>query len=379
MPVEQFSSVNLRPHVHLSSYIRMFMDYLNTQVYAGEMENLIVGNYNKTLRYLNDYKTRNLDNPLLPLLSGTFQLTNLDEKTNHTWKHMARNQNYLASRLYKSVYEDDHVMLNVIFERFMGTSEVILIAHSSPQLQDYQFLSMQWFDLNKWFVMPRFDTRLLVPVEMIDYNYVNEAINDQYTVDLGPVTNSELIRSMDQQHFVFPIKSRPMARLTSVSDGTTFYGGAELPAFRLNLTFEWDIELPAYVVLHTDFKIDHIKKRIMVNGEITTDFVEPDDPGLKSTQGPSIIKLGDSIIEDGKMAYQIRVRHDIVIPEDHNDHVDFDLALPEPKGNNYLVLVSYWGVMREDYEYSMKDDSTITIKVRFNKDDYISVYYYEPM
>jgi len=355
---------------------------MSQQVCHNSIETVVCGNYTKSLQYLLDYKTRNLDAPVLPLLSGNFTLSKIDEKTNHTWKHSKRNAYYFASTLYEKMYEDDHVQITPIFERFMGTSEVILIAHSSPEAHDYQFATMQWFDTDKWFILPEFTTQLQIPTEMITYDYVNESTGQHYTLDWSQTElDQKLIRSVDQQYYVFPVNSSPMIRLTSISDGTTWYGGSEKPDYRINMTFEWDIELPAYIVLKTDWRVDEFKKSIVINGQIDTGFYEwYVGPGDERTPGVNTIKIGDSIIQDGQITYEFQKSYNIPITVDHSDiTAPYDVTLPEPIGNRKITVMSYWGIMSEDREYKVKDPSTISLYVPIKKDDFISIYYYEPI
>jgi len=374
MPREIFYTLNIRPHIHLSSYIRLFLNYYTSQVLWGSPETVVCGNYSKVLQYVLDYKTRNLDSPVYPIVSGTFQLTTLDEKTDFNWRHGTRGTTYFSSLMHDPIFEDPHVQITPVYSRHMGTSEVIVMAHSSPELQDFHMVTMQWFDLNRWFLLPEFETNLLIPVELIMYQYKNDPGSYQYIIDwAGTELDQQLIRSMDQTHYVFPLKSKPMIRIASISEGTTYYGGGELDDHRLNITFEWDIELPAFITLNTDYKIDDIKTVIMINGEIDSDFDYPDTGGT--------ISLGDSLIENMQVTHSYLTFHNIVIPEDLDKDQTIDLALPLPvTPNRKIVIVSYWGPMQEDDEWSFVDDSTIRLgngHIKFNKDDYIQVFYYE--
>jgi len=324
----------------------------------------------KALRYLTDKDSRNLDSPVLPLLSATFVFNDLDEKTNHRWKHAKQEQTNLASRMYKPIFEDGRVQIIPIFTRNRGTSEVVLISHTSPECHDYHFKTMQWFDHNVLYKFPiDINTRLLLPIDMIGYDYHAEYTGCNYQIDwAGTDLDQQLIRSMDQLHYVFPIQSRPMIKLTSISDGTTFYGGAEEADYRLNMTFEWEIEIPGYIVLKTDYEIDEIKRYIIINGEYETDFVVNDH----------LLRIGDSIVEDGRIAYEHREHHDVIIPDDHSDGVPFDLTLPAPvQPDDRIYIASYWGFLKESFQYDLKDPNTITLRVQFRKDDYITIYYYE--
>jgi hypothetical protein len=272
--------------------------------------------------------------------------------------------------MYEPIFHDDHVKIIPIFTRNKGTSETVLISHTSPENQDYHFKTMQWFDHNVWYKFPTaLDTRLLIPVEMVGYEYNAEYTGCHYCIDwAGTELDQQLIRSMDQMHYIFPIKSQPMIRLASISDGTTFYGGTEEPDYRLNMTFEWEIEIPGYIVLRTDYKIDDIKRYIIINGEYETDFVVNEQ----------VLRIGDSIIEDGKISYEHREHHDVIIPDDHSDGVPFDLALPTPiQPNDRIYIASYWGFLKESFQYDVKDQNTITLNVQFRKDDYITIFYYQ--
>jgi len=94
------------------------------------------------------------------------------------------------------------------------------------------------------------------------------------------------------------------------------------------------------------------------------------------------IRLGDSLIENMHITHTYSTHHNIIIPEDmHDQDQTLDLSLPLPvTANRKIVVVSYWGPMQEDDEWKLIDPSTIRIGngfIKFNKDDYIQVYYYE--
>jgi hypothetical protein len=271
--------------------IHFFKDTLDYFVYMyPRFQSPIMGTYDKAVQYLLDSAKygREQDKPNLPAIilnpSGDFNIadSNTSAKQLYRFPHLAPG---ILSRLYDPIYQDENVLINVGFTRLKGEIECLVLLNSFYEYTDFRLLLIQQFGGMDRYIYPQwFNSFIILPSEVYFYEYTNDVTGVKYTLDWGsaPISN-RLIKSTNTTEIAYACKVKPIYKLVSLSDNSVRYGGVDrLADWKLSFSLEYEIEIPSFIVLQTNYAARHITLNIGYEScfteysDFNRDFVERD-------------------------------------------------------------------------------------------------------
>jgi len=176
----------------------------------------------------------------------------------------------LASRLFAAIYQDDRVRITPGCSRVKGDFEVIYILSSFYELLDVKMMLMHTFNgINRTTYPFIITSYITLPDELALYQYENDVEYISYTLDwLSQGASESVIKNINKNKWIYPISTVPMIKLTAMNDGSRKHGGTdELAEWRISCTFEYEIEVPSFLILQTDYVAEKIRVNIMVGSE----------------------------------------------------------------------------------------------------------------
>jgi len=236
------------------------LDYFSTYLYP-RFEYTVVGTYDKAVEYLEKCQQyeRETDKPLLPALilnpSGEFENADASSGGKQLWRfpNLAYGFN---KRLFNPVYQDEQLLATVSFMRMKGEVELLMLLNSYYEYCDVRMLFINIFGGRDRIIYPRFfSSFIIIPEELLDYTYTNEYTGLTYKMDWEKAGATEqLVRSTAQNEIVIPCRIKPQISMVSLGDGSQRYGGADrLADWRLTATINYEVEIPNYFVLQSDY------------------------------------------------------------------------------------------------------------------------------
>jgi len=184
-------------------------------------------------------------------------------------------------------YEDEYFAYSIIRTKFKGNLEMIIWLESVYEYIDHKVMLQMWFHggNNRRVRIDHIDTNIIIPADIIETAYQGF----QYDWSNTGLRN-ELIKVLNQDKYFLPLKMSPQIWLTSLSDASVVYGGDDIANYKLQLTMEYDVDLPTYIVIRNAEKMENIK--ITFDTDIATsskDYqieIPPDDPDNTETYEP---------------------------------------------------------------------------------------------
>jgi len=250
--------------------LRYFSDYLYPRFH-----HRVIGTYDKAVEYINkkiEYGNEH-DMPNLPAIvlnpSGEFHISDAISGAHQLWRfpNISNGMETLKMRLYDPIYQDSNLAIHPIFVRLKGEFELILLLNSFYEYCDMKLYLYQIFGGENRPIYPStFRTFLIIPDEMLNFEYYNAVDGTRYTLDWDSAGAFEtLVKTTNKNEIVVPVNITPRYTLTGMSDASMKYGGADkLADWRLNVNVEYEIELPWYVFLKTDYLIDKVNFNFIV-------------------------------------------------------------------------------------------------------------------
>jgi hypothetical protein len=230
----------------------------------------VVSTYDKAVETItkNSELNREVDMPLLPALilnpSGDFALADANTGARQLWRSPNLAPGFI-SRLFDPIYQDENVAVTVGFTRLKGEIEFLALLSSFYEYCDVKMMLIQQFGGFDRVIYPfYFDSFIILPSDLYYYNYQNEYTNESYNLnwDLAGATE-RLIETTNKNERVFPTRTKPIFKLMNMSDGSTKYGGVDKYAdWRLAFTVEFEIEVPSFIVLQSDYLMQGVKMNI---------------------------------------------------------------------------------------------------------------------
>ena len=255
-------------HNVAGDFIKNTLDYFVDYLYP-RFSNIssVVGTYSKAIVYLNQQQEegRELDNPILPALilnpSGEFSMADANAGGRQLWRYPNLLPGFV-SKIFEPIYKDNNVMVNVGFSRVKGELDLIVLLNSFYELFDVKMLFLQIFGGggDRPITPVIFDSFLILPSEVYRYTYSNDVEGTSYTLNwLDCDTESRVIETTNQTEVVYPCKIRPQFKMTNMSDGSERYGGDEkLAEWRLAITLEYEVEIPTFITLRSDYAAERM-------------------------------------------------------------------------------------------------------------------------
>lgn len=371
------------PHIALGSFARAFRDYIHYGVYD-QFSGIIFGNYNKAIQqYLQMIRTK--ESPVidigLPIFSYTFQIDGLDDKTDMPWRSTTFLPG-LSKGIYGSFYKDKEFELKIVYRRLKGTINSNIYCSSEAELLDIQMAFFDGFRGLNVYSKTAIRAMTVLPGELMFTDYMGRSIGraltgNHITKAFVPTVNSE-------QYYVYN-DINAIINMSNISQNSNYYGsGASLPEYNLSATFNFEIDIPQYVLcmaledyvsidINIDVSYKYEDQRVLnaiktVTGEHVVVNYENDPSTIASFQNGKII---DSVAFNmtNETLEKISIRD--LFPGTRKWHYMNDDIV--------LLIVYSGGVIRcpidkDIVSYSLHDDSILVRKDLFNVDDFIEIY-----
>lgn len=389
-------------HNVFGSFIEDTLDYFADYLYP-RFAHQVVGTYDKAVEYLTKTAqyARETDKPNLPAIilnpSGEF---NLDE-ANTTARQLWRFPNLapgIAANMYLPIYQDKHVKVVVAFTRLKGEIELLMLLNSFYEYFDVKLFLLQIFGGEGRPIKPtQFDSFIILPSELYNYQYSNDVTGLTYTLDWESAgAYSYLVKTTNQTEQVVAGSITPEYTLRGLADASTRHGGIDsLADWRLTAQIEYTIEIPSYIILETDYLVENINFNFRYGSCYTKyeDYNVPVnvntvvtswDSGLSDSEH-GILDLPDSATVDSTswtdIVFKTRYFHEVT--QDESDSTsNIIISLPETISDQRLIkLQSHSGLMSYGDHYILQNDgdeiAIIIDNVEINAGEFIEIYVYK--
>jgi len=227
----------------------------------------VVSTYDKAVEFLNkeEQYDRETDMPNLPafILDPVGEMNIADANTGG--KQLYRFPNLapgFIKRWYAPIYQDADVLINVGFTRLKGEMNLIMLLNSFYEYCDLRIFMIQYFGSeNRWIYPFYFNTFIILPEPFINYEYENPYTGEHHRLNWESAgAHDILVKTTNREEYVIPCNARPIFKMISISDGSNRYGGTDkLAEWRLTVGVEYEVEIPTYMALQTDWNVDTVK------------------------------------------------------------------------------------------------------------------------
>jgi hypothetical protein len=236
--------------------------------------------------------------------------------------------------------------------------------------------------MERWIYPQFFTSFVILPEELINFQYSNPYTGLTYKLDWASAgAYDKLVKTTARNELVIPCNIKPVYKLTGFSDASTRYGGADaLADWRLGVTIRYEIEIPSYLVLQSDWLVEEVDINIVAGSaySVYTDYDVPTfkitrkatiDWGLDETSSSSIGILDgtchiDTAATEREYQFHTRYFHTITQAEAEST-TNVSIAIPEQITDIAGFLVnSKYGQMNYGDHYLLEDDgNTLVIRV----------------
>ncbi len=348
-------------HNAIGDFFHATLDYFGPYLYE-RFKYKVVGTYDKAVEFLSkkEQYDRETDMPMLPALildpNGELGTADAIAGGKQLWRYPNLAGNFGATYLFDPIYQDADVMVNVGFTRVKGTFTLLMLTNSFYEYCDLRlFMIQQMGDLERYIYPIWFNTFIILPERFVNYEYTNPVTGEHHYLNWESAgAYSELVRTTNKNEYVVPAEIRPIYKMTNMSDGSTRYGGTDkLADWRLSIDIEFEVEIPSFLILNTDYLIDSVT----TNFYVTSATSYSDNAmfnNMMSTMSPEDqAKTLDYIIEKHGDNYKLSdVRRDLtgddkmkeIVPKEAREA--FFGVDPENKTEEQLQF--------EPHEYDMK-------------------------
>ncbi len=250
------------------------LNYFGNYLYP-RFEHKIVGTFDKAVEYITktDELGREVDKPNLPALvlnpTGDFGLAEAiaGGKQLHRFPNLSPELNL---KLYEPIYQDSNIIIAPSFVRVKGEFELYLLLNSFYEYCDLRMYLLQMFGGLERYIYPfYFNSFLVLPDEILDYEYNNDITGENYSIDWSQLSSNVLVRTINQNKTVIPLQIKPIFRMISMNDNSNKPGGTDkLSEWRLNVNVEFEVEIPWFLIMQTDYLAENLDMSI----ELDTTF-----------------------------------------------------------------------------------------------------------
>lgn len=238
------------PHVALGSFARAFRDYIHYSVYSG-FNGLVFGSYNKSIqsylqrrRYTEDEGNTSTIDFSLPIFSYIIQIESTDEKLDLPWRSTTW-MPALSRVVYPSFYACDDFELKVIFRRLKGTVNSTIYCSSEAELLDIQMHFLDGFRGLNVYNQIDITAMTILPSAILFTDVEGRRISRALTSE--HITKS-FIPSVNATHYFISSNISAIINMQSLSQGSNYYGASALPDFNLSGTFNFEIDIPQFIL-----------------------------------------------------------------------------------------------------------------------------------
>lgn len=252
-------------HNVFANFFKDFMDYMSKHLYP-RFEYTVIGTYDKAVEYIMKecQYGREVSKPMLPALilnpSGDFDLADANTGGHQLWRfpNLAPG---MVKYIYDPIYKDENVQITVGFMRIKGDIELLMLLNSFYEYCDLRMLMLQIFGgYERWIYPQFFNTFIILPEEVVNYEYNNPYTGQRYTLDWERYgAYRHLVKTINKEELVIPCNIKPTYKLNGFSDPSNRYGGADAMAdWRLGATINYELEVPAWIITQSDYLTEDI-------------------------------------------------------------------------------------------------------------------------
>lgn len=376
-------------HNVFANFYKDMLDYFSTYLYP-RFEYRVVGTYDKAVEYISKscQYDREIDNPMLPALilnpSGEFAPADANAGGMQLWRYPNLAPT-MIKRLFDPIYRDEHLIVHAGFIRIKGEIELIMLLNSFYEYCDLRMLHINMFGGLDRIIYPIFfSSFIILPDTFINYVYTNPYTGVTYPIDWsGANASNQLVRSTARNELVLPLNIKPQISLTGLSDASDRYGGVDnIAEWKLSSTINYEIEIPNYLIIESDYLAEHIDFEIRYGSVYSAynDYQPPDtrmlynfswDWGLNFDTNSE--NLGYMDPDDttcvttyvGDFIWKTRYFHELTDSDVADDSTaDLEITLPEqilyPK---ILIVNSRYGELKYgDHYYITNNGWTLVIR-----------------
>ncbi len=370
-------------HNVYANFFKDSLDYFSLHLYP-RFEHRVVGTYDKAVEYIQKecQYDRETDKPMLPALilnpTGDFDLADGSAGGKQLWRfpNLAPG---MIKRMFDPVYQDANTQVTVGFIRMQGDIELLMLLNSFYEYCDLKMLFMQVFGgQDRWIYPDFFTSFVILPDELINYQYSNPYTGLTYKLDwVSAGAYDKLVKTTARNELVIPCKIKPIYKLTGFNDASTRYGGADaLADWRLGATIKYEIEIPSYLVLQSDWLVEQISINISAgsaysaysNYDVPTFMITKTgtkDWGLDETSN-STINMDATCDVAVETEYEYHTRYFHIITQTQVDAIaNVPIAIPEQIDDlNGFIVNSKYGQMDYGDHYTLTDNgNTLLIRI----------------
>ena len=255
------------PHIAIGSFSRAFRDYIHYEVYP-YFNSIIFGSYNKSIQsYLQRMRYRNEngnDSPNIdlgfPIFSYTLTIEGTDEKVDFPWRSTTWFPRY-AWVMYDPFYEDEEMSLRIAFRRLRGTINANIYSSSQAELLDMQMAFIDAFRGLNVFNQVEIRGMTVLPTDLMFTDFKGRRIAK--SLSSNKISKSFIPDVNDTLYYIYNNTSA-WINMGSLSENSNYYGGQSQPEFNMSGTFNFELEVPQFVLCLTKQEYAEIELNVDV-------------------------------------------------------------------------------------------------------------------
>ena len=393
-------------HNVFANFYKDVLDWFTITLYP-RFEYSVIGTYDKAVEYIRKQcqYDRETDMPMLPAFilnpNGDFEPADANAGGAQYWRYPNLSPT-LNKRLFEPIYKDAHVTINPAFIRIKGELELIMLLNSFYEYCDIRMLFINMFGGMNRIIYPEFfSSFIILPDSFKSYTYKNDYTGTTYPLDWDTAGAYDLlVRSTARNESVLPLNIKPQLSLQGLSDASNRYGGADsIAEWKLGATVNYEIEIPNYLVLETDYLAEKIEFEFRYGSTYSeyNDFQAPppdermltnltwnwglnfdtNTPGIKDVPLNADDATNVSYTTVGDFSFDTRYLHEVTQSDmdsisDGTSYLYIDLTSVDPTGIDFpienpkiLIVNSKDGQMAYGDHYGISPDG-LTLIIRTN-------------
>ena len=388
-------------HNVFAHFTKDTLDYFADYLYPKFSTWKVVGTYDKAVQFLAQEikQGRETDQPLRPALildpSGDFSFD--DTYGKQLWRYPNLYPGYVKY-IFNPIYQDQNVLITPGFSRLVGEFNFTALMSSFYEYTDMKvFLNLIFGGLERWILPQWFNSFIILPTEVYNYQYTNDVTGQTYKINIDDSYN-QLVKTTNTTEVVFPCTILPRYKLVSITDSSARLGGVDnLPDWKLSFNVAYEVEIPTFIVLETNYLVEKLNINIKYGSCYTANnvystaenvpegiesFDSNVDFGLDSTSN-SIISYPTEATIDNPTSRVFKTRYYHIVTAGESSSITYiDITIPEVITDyNLLRLEGKGGTLAYGDNYTIINSGT-TIRidkthVTLQENDILEIYIYQ--
>jgi len=223
---------------------------------------LIISTYEKSVEHIKNLKDKTGSNwtPSYPYMvfNPSYEIAPDESFGRFMYQYPNLSIGFGSNQWNPRIYEDENLYVAPSLNRYKGTFDIIIWNSSVYELLDYRTRAYQLFGDIGRIITPDIEGYMILPDELIAYNYYNSYTKESYKIDWEHRTNTQtyLVKNINQNRRVFPFIITPYITLNSISDGSEQYGGGGADAIgdhKFVISCTWESWIPVHLILVSSY------------------------------------------------------------------------------------------------------------------------------